>query len=164
MVPAYGHLLAKREGLSTKKFPASRIYTALKHVKALKEAPRLFAIHVGTNDLATCSIQEILDGYDELTGEIRSRFPGSKIVLSCLVNRSDDEQLQNMIEYINACLTLEYENDPHIKVCKHPDIGLDSLWKDGIHLINSGTSRLASDLRAAIAKTLGVPLNKKKKE
>ena len=106
----------------------------------------------------------MIDDYIELLNEIRTRFPNSKVVVSSLVNRKDDEQLQNMIEYINACLTLEYERHSHIHVCKHPDIGLDSLWKDGLHLTNFGTSKLASDLRAAIAGTLGVPLNVRKKD
>ena len=97
--------------------------------------------------------------YDSLLSLIHSKFPDTKVVLSDMVCRKDKE-FQIMIDYINASLSIEYDKSDYISMCKHPKLGLEYLWKDGVHLEDSGTSILASDLRKSIAKCADVTIKK----
>ena len=151
--------ISAREGITTKKVRTAKLHQVREEIEKLstRHAPQLFAIHVGTNDLHTDSVDEVIDKYIEIVATIGKKFPDAKILISHIVIRSDNERLQLMLDLINASLSIEFAGKDHVKVCKHLDIGVEHLKKrDGVHLTDPGTSILSKDLRYAIAKCLRV--------
>ena len=153
--------ICSREGLTTRKIRKARLHLVKQEIEDLPatSAPRLFVIHVGTNDLHTDTCDDVLDKYISLVAALRTKFPQSKVIISHLITRTDNESLQLMIDYINASLSIEFAEDANIKVCKHLNIGPEFLVKnDGVHLNNPGTSKLSTNLRYAIANSLKVKI------
>ena len=64
--------ILKREGLHTAKKQTYTLEDSFRYVNNLKVAPRVMAIHVGTNNLPRQSIDEILDLYNNLLTLIHS--------------------------------------------------------------------------------------------
>ena len=56
------------------------------HVKELKH----FLLHVGTNDLDTKHYLQVFDELKQLLDDVRSRFPGVKLIVSELLPRNDE--------------------------------------------------------------------------
>ena len=139
--------LVKREGLFTTKVRAPKLSHVRQPLQSLKKPPKLFLIHVGTNDLPSRDPDDVLVDYYGLVDNIREKFPNSKVVLSAIVTRTDNLKTQNKVDYVNACLTLEYEGHKSVSVCKHPGVLRDMLWTDGLHLLDPGTRKLARELR-----------------
>ena len=153
--------ISAREGLITKKIQTARLHKVQEEIDKMpaSSAPRLFVIHVGTNDLHYDTVDDILDKYVKLVSSIHEKFPQAKVLVSHIVIRNDNESLHLMLDLINASLSIEFADNNQIKVCRHLNIGVEHLKKrDGVHLTDAGTVNLSKNLRYAVANCLNVKL------
>ena len=157
--------LCQREGLSAEKTLTYTLAEAKKQIKGLKTAPRLLALHVGTNDLPRRNrkdeIDAVLDKMDGIVALVKEKFPTTKILISLLLPRRDCGWKSRLVQYVNSCLHIDYDEDPAVILCEHPDVGDEHLASDKLHLKPEGTAKLAMDLRRTITTALGIPLQEK---
>jgi hypothetical protein len=98
---------------------------------------------------------------DDIVALVKEKFPTTKILISLLLPRRDCGWKTRLVHYVNSCLHIDYDEDPIVTLCEHPDVKDDLLASDKLHLKPEGTAKLAMDLRRAIATTLNIPLQEK---
>ena len=88
-----------------------------------------------------------------------------KVIVSLIVDREDDLEIQAKAEAVNAMIKLNYMNDSNVLVCNHNNLR-DRKYRqrrDNLHLTDPGTSRLANNLKYKIAESLNIEVVKKRK-
>ena len=72
------------------------------------------------------------------------------------MSRDDDHIYQTNLEFVNANINMKYINPTSISTIKHTNIGKINRARDGTHLNTIGTSKLACNIKHAVAKALNI--------
>ena len=96
--------------------------------------PDQLIVHVGTNSLrdssnpTTCA-SEIID----LVDSIKDALPATEIVLSTLITRLDDKDLERQVREVNEILR-QHSGNKCWALLEHPNITKSHLNRSGLHL------------------------------
>ena len=147
----------KKQQLVTRKILAYTQDEALQKIN--KEIPsgmlpKVVVLNVGTNDVRDrVDADSIVEKYTRLTDQLTKKFPLTKIILSNIVPREDNAELQRNVEYINAATNRKLATK--LAVIRNTDlVGRNLKAKDGIHLTTTGVSKLACSIRDAVVAAL----------
>ena len=115
----------------------------------LKAKPSHLIIHVGTNDLYGKLPDEIAQDIAELGKTATKQVPGLKLYISELITRSDGEDYDKKVQYINKLLETTCRNQSW-QFIKHSNINKSHLNQGGLHLNRRGTAVLAQNIKHCI--------------
>jgi hypothetical protein len=90
---------------------------------------------------------------------MEEKIPNTKIVLSLAPERADDASWDNKCRTVNSLLTDRYINNDSAVLCLNDNIRIRNghiVESDGLHLTNSGTSRLAANLKRSLNTSLKI--------
>ena len=155
--------LLKKENLKVKKVWAPTLKTVLDFVTALQIKPKLVVVHSGTNDLGKQSNESIA----QLVADIQEVLmrSGIKFVFSEIVPRLDE--LDFKAQVVNA-MTYSLLANKDVTIAKNSSfydrgvINKDLFEVDGVHITDtSGAGCLASNIRYAICRSLGIEPEKR---
>ena len=94
--------------------------------------------------------------YETIVGEVQTNLPDTKLVISCIAPREDSHKLQRYVDWINACLNRKF-GESSVTVVLNNDIrGKRLKRRDGIHLTEDGTFRLASHMNRGVRRALNI--------
>ena len=69
--------------------------------------------------------------------------PSTKVTISELIMRTDDDAFNNKIQHVNTLLRQNCAAAANISIIEHSDINKDYLNQSGVHLNKKGTSLFA---------------------
>ena len=98
-------------------------------------------------------VRGIIEMYREIVEEAKRIMPRTRLVLSCIAPREDNDWGQRQVDFVNASVNLEFAETVWI-------VNNDNLWGrnvkrgDGVHLTEVGTSRLACQIKNGILEAL----------
>ena len=108
-------------------------------------------ILVGTNDIKNnVDADKIISNYENFIKQTNKKLPGTKIVLSNILPREDNHSFQRNVEYVNAAINRKFANLDDLVLVRNNDIGKKLKRGDGIHLLDPGTSKLASHIKDSV--------------
>lgn len=120
-------------------------------------------LHLVTNDVKTKNPNNITLDLEELVEQIIAKTPTTKIVLSLTPSRKDNSELNRVTQNINSTLQETMHKHTSVSICTHTNLPepSDDNWRqyftvDGVHLTESGTAVLASNIRHVTEYTLGM--------
>ncbi len=111
----------------------------------LNNSPDYLIMHVGTNDLKQNSPHQISMSIANLGQEINRKYPTTKLIISELITRNDDPQINTKVKQVNTKLLQVCTNNNwgHIS---HKNIVGKHLNPYGVHLNKQGTATLAKNV------------------
>ena len=111
----------------------------------LKKNPDDLIIHVGTNDLKNKSASDVANDIITLCNGISEKHPSTRIIISELITRTDQKDLEPKIREVNSILT-KCCRQRNWGLIRHNNIGANHLNNYGLHLNKLGTAVLAKNI------------------
>ena len=153
-------IMVKQNLITAKKvtFTLEQVETEIEKLKVEDHKPKVIVIHSGTNNLNHGeTAEQTLPKYHRIIDNITNNMPQTKIVLSTIVPRLDKKPVQRQIDFINASLNRKYGDSGKVEVVINNDIlGFKLRGKDGIHLKDDGTRKLARHIRDGVISALNI--------
>ena len=142
--------MSYRSNVKIRSFPGATIDDMFDYIKPLlQKCPDTIILHIGTNNCPNESSRSILDKLLNLKGFILKSLPSSKIIISSIINRTDNAKASLTVKHLNNHLrSLE------VDVIDNENINKDCLGKKGLHLNDQGCGKFAMNLIRKI-KTFG---------
>lgn len=139
-----GHKMSKHANVKISTFPGCSIQDMGDHIKPiLRKKPHLVIVHVGTNDLKSCtSERSCAEQIVQLATEAANSE--TEIAISGLITRSDDDILSKKVSQVNKVLR-QYCNQNGWSFIDHSLITTEHLNRSGLHLNSKGTWQLAQN-------------------
>ena len=109
----------------------------------IRQAPNEIILRIGTNNVHSDEFRELSDKIVSLAGKIEHDLPSTSIGISGILNRKDDESLNENIKQVTKTLR-GFCNSNGWKFISNQNIGPDCLNQGGIHLNRKGIFKLAS--------------------
>ena len=153
--------IMKNEKLVTEKSLTYKLDDIQQDLNGRASIPhRAIVIHCGTNNLNVegQTPDTIVKKMDQLVQSIHRKAPDAHVIISSIVTRKDSEKKQRQLDYINAAIGLKYADNRHVSTVSNNNVDEGCLGTDLIHLGKKGTSRLAVNIKKAVAKALGIPV------
>ena len=97
-------------------------------------------LHVGTNNCVNESSRIVLDKILNLKTFIQNSLPQSKVIISNVINRTDEASLKASLTVENLNNNL---NSLKLDIVHNSTIGKECLGKKGLHLTKRGNGKLA---------------------
>ncbi len=111
----------------------------------IRTNPDNVILHIGTNDIRSKEAPVIVDQLVELCDQIKKSNPKTKVSISEIIKRDDNEVFQTKVDEVNKLLKVNFSKS-QISVLGHANIDKRGLNRYGLHLNRSGTSLLAKNL------------------
>jgi lysophospholipase L1-like esterase len=129
-----------------KPFPGATISDMEDFVKPLsRRSSDKMILHVGTNDLRSCTPRVIADSIVNLVTQVKEDSPNTTIGISAILVRNDNNDLA--FKALQANITLkEYCLRNEIPFLNNSNINVKHLNYKGLHLNKEGTSVLQQNL------------------
>ena len=123
-------------------FPGATINDMFDYIKPLlQKCPDTVILHVGTNDCPYDTSRTILDKLLKLKTFISKSLPNSKIMISGIINRTDNAKASLTVKHLNQHLqSLELD------FIDNGNIGEECLGRKGLHLNERGCGKFAINL------------------
>ena len=106
-------------------------------------------MHIGTNDLKGEEPQQVAEKIVNLGLSIERETPSTKLTLSGIINRSDDQGLNRKVPKVNKALR-SFCNSNGWKFLSNENIDTSCLNSGGLHLNRRGVYKLAGNFREVI--------------
>ena len=116
-------------------------------------------LQVLSNDIRdNDDVTEVENKTKDLIATIASKWPDCKVILSLPPPRLDDERVALRSDIVNANLKSHFYEQEAVSVIEHRllDPLSEDYNNDKLHLSLDGTKKLASNLRRAVVKALGL--------
>ena len=110
------------------------------HYDLYYKNPLIVILHVGTNNCVNESSRIVLDKILNLKTFIQNSLPQSKVIISNVINRTDEASLKASLTVENLNNNL---NSLKLDIVDNSTIGKECLGKKGLHLTKRGTGKLA---------------------
>ena len=115
-----------------------------------------------TREVSKKSVDEMKDGIRHV---IEMALEKTKnVVVSTIIGREDEKDLQEKIDLINASIKYEFKNNERVFICDNANLN-DPKFRsvDKLHLNEHGVAVFATNLKYKIAESLGIRVKKKSK-
>ena len=106
----------------------------------LQKCPDTVILHVGTNNCVNESSRIVLDKILNLKTFIQNSPPQCKVIISNVINRTDEASLKASLTVENLNNNL---NSLKLDIVDNSTIGKECLGKKGLHLTKRGNGKLA---------------------
>ena len=151
----------KKQNLITAKkatFTLEQVATTIEQMKHENHKPKVIVVHSGTNDLNKGeTAEQTLPKYQKIVENVLNNMPQTKVVLSAIVPRLDNKKGQRQVDFINASLNRTYGESGNVTFVTNNDVlGFHLRGKDGIHLKDDGTRKLARHIRDGVISALNI--------
>ena len=151
--------LLSRENVRVKKVWApdiERMEEALDNVDA-----KVVVLEAWTRDLNNMEIDEMNQKIAGLVSKAVTK--AEKVVLSTIIRREDEEDIDLKADFVNAYMKLTYKRNEDVVVCDNYKLYDGRFRKDDkIHLNDDGVPIFASNLKYAIAEAVGVQVQQRR--
>ena len=111
----------------------------------IRKEPQKLILHVGTNDLKKLPPNRIAEGIANIATQIQEDSPGTEIVISSLLPRSDKPELSAKVKETNKLINAICCKSKW-KFIDHKLINATCLNSRGLHLNRKGTAQLAKNM------------------
>ena len=115
----------------------------------LRQKPENLILHIGTNDICGESSDNVATKIVRLSKNINKQSPTTKLAISGIIFRTDNENLNTNIKQVNELLKSACRNNGWKFISNH-NIRKDSLNRSGQHLNRKGVALLASNFKLAL--------------
>ena len=133
-----GWLMSRKKKVKVQTFSGATAQDMKDYIKPLvAKKPAHIYLHIGTNDVANLSADQVKDNIFEIARNIRNK--GINCTVSSLITRKDQYSVN--VEEINNLLYRELPTG--INIIKHENITAQHLNQGGIHLNKRGDGALA---------------------
>ena len=145
-----GWKLSKEKKVTSRSFSGSTINDMLDFSKPfLRQKPENLILHIGTNDICGESSDNVATKIVRLSKNINKQSPTTKLAISGIIFRTDNENLNTNIKQVNELLKSACKNNGWKFISNH-NIRKDLLNRSGLHLNHKGVALLASNFKLAL--------------
>ena len=131
--------------MTVRSFPGATVGDIKHHLQpSLQLKPSEIVLHVGTNDLKDHSSCVGAEQIDDLGNLISSSSPATKVTISALTQRYDEECLVKKVTNCNKVIK-SFRNQNGWGFIKHPNIDESCVNNQKLHLNKKGIAILASN-------------------
>ena len=106
-------------------------------------------LHIGTNDISGESSDNVATKIVRLSKNINKQSPTTKLAISGIIFRTDNENLNTNIKQVNELFKSACRNNGWKFISNH-NIRKDSLNRSRLHLNRKGVALLASNFKLAL--------------
>ena len=111
-------------------------------------------LHVGTNDLDEKDYEQVFDELKQLIDDIRTRFPGVKLIVSELLPRNDSKDSEVLL--FNTALKNYAESHDDITLALHHNMRGQDMFYDAKHLKETKVPKFAKNLIRALLSSYNI--------
>ena len=151
--------VCSRENIEVKKVWAPHIRNVLDEIDNIQEPADAIVIHTLTNDLVDNNVDDMVEMIAEAVD--KGLNISKKIVVSTIIDRDDDRELNTKAHAVNANLKYKFMNNQQVVICSNDNLRDKKFRKDQVHLTDRGISRLANNLKYKIAAAVGISVKPK---
>ena len=108
--------------------------------------PKNIVIHVGSNDVLNDTAENFIKVYETLIEEIKIKFQDSKLFVSLIIQKVNNEHFNKKSAYFNKLLK-EMSTKMNISFIPHYIIEENLFRSDGTHLSERGTATFVSNMK-----------------
>ena len=132
-------------------------------ISMYEDSPDVVVLHPLTNDIKNKPPSECVDDMKNLTDDMETKWPESKIILSLATPRKDSDLYQVNTQVVNALLKRQFIDNQRVTISDNDNMliygqpneqFLDK--SDGYHLSDQGVSKLAANIKQSIHKVLSI--------
>ena len=132
-------ILSKKYPVKVYPFPGASADDMHHYLQSLlQKCPDTIILHVGPNNCANESSRVVLNKILNLKTFIQNSLPQCKVIISSVINRTDDGKAPLTVENLNNHL-----NSLQLDIVDNSTIRKECLNKKGLHLTKKGTGKLA---------------------
>lgn len=143
----HGGKSSREAHLTLRSFSGSTVDDMIDFVRPfIRRKPDELILHIGTNDLKDEEPQQVAKKIVNLGLFIERKTPSTKLTLSGIINRSDDQGLDRKV---NKALR-SFCNSNGWKFLSNENIDTSCLNSGGLHLNRRGVYKLAGNFREVI--------------
>ena len=134
------HRISRRgRKVKVRSFLGASVDDMFDHMKPLmRKCPRKIILHIGTNNSMNENSRTILHKILSLKRFIESELPDAKVIISSIINRSDEGKAKLTVINLN-----EHLASLELNVIDNTNIDSSCLTSRGLHLNETGSGRLA---------------------
>ena len=134
----------KQRHVYVKSFPGATSDDFIDYCKPIaKRTPDIMVVHVGTNDLKSKDAITVVDNIAKVKETIKTISPKTKVLISTLTNRYDNEEFEHKVTSLNEAIKRSFQND----VIDNSNLDETCVNKGGLHLSRKGTIHLAMNYK-----------------
>jgi hypothetical protein len=123
-------------------FPGATVDDMNDYIKPLmKKKPKTIIFHVGTNNDVNETSGVILEKILTLKKSVEFALPTCKVILSTLINRTDNAKAAVTVNNLNRHL-----KESSLDLINNSNVAFNCLGRRGLHLNNLGTGKLAINI------------------
>ena len=104
-------------------------------------------VHVGTNDLKSKDAITVVDNIAKVKETIKTISPKTKVLISMLTNRYDNEELEYKVTALNEEIKRSFQTD----VIDNSNLEETCVNKGGLYLSRKGTIHLAMNYKQMLS-------------
>ena len=146
----HGGKLSREAHVTLRSFSGSTVDDMIDFVRPFtRRKPDELILHIGTNDLKDEEPQQVAKKIVNLGLSIERETPSTKLTLSGIINRSDDQGLHRKVPKVNKALR-SFCNSNGWKFLSNENIDTSCLNSGGLHLNRRGVYKLAGNFREVI--------------
>ena len=134
--------MSHRNNVKVRNFPGATIDDMFDYIKPLiQKCPDTVILHIGTNNCPNETSRAILDKLLNLKGFILKLLPSSKVIISGIINRTDNSKASLTAKHLNNHL-----RSLNLELIDNENIGEEYLGRKGLHLNDQGHGKFAMNL------------------
>ena len=146
----HGGKLSREAHVTLRSFSGSTVDDMIDFVRPFtRRKPDELILHIGTNDLKGEEPQQVAEKIVNLGLSIERETPSTKLTLSGIINRSDDQGRNRKVPKVNKALR-SFCNSNGWKFLSNENIDSSCLNSGGLHLNRRGVYKLAGNFREVI--------------
>ena len=127
--------------------PGATVTDMLDYLKPIsRKQPSHLILHAGTNDIKSQTPVEIIGNFEKVKDMIANESPETRLVISSLILRNDNIELNSKIRSLNESLR-RFCVDNDMTYVDNTNIGVEALQKGGLHLNRTGTIHLSMNFK-----------------
>lgn len=141
-----GDRLSRTFDIKVKSLGGCTIQRMISHLPEIIESkPDHVIYHIGTNDVVNKTSDEVLEQIHTLIRLTRKLLPTTNVIISTLINRSDNTKANTIIKNLNHKL-----KRTNYRLLDNSNITFKDLSRKGLHLNIHGTKKMAKNLISLI--------------
>ena len=110
-----------------------------------KSYKEIIIVHAATHDVKSSSPEQLCKDVIDTLNQIQANNPNSRIALSSVIRRKDDQSINTKVRKLNGLLEEELAING-FDIIDNGNIQYSNLWKDGLRANEGGIRKLSGNL------------------